>query len=58
MTASPNDGYSGFDVDVTRHFRRAGESELHHDEKFHTTTLPSDTVICSQRTGETRTALR
>ena len=42
----PNDGYSGFDVDVTRHFRRAGESELHHDEEFHTTYLPSDTVIC------------
>jgi vancomycin resistance protein YoaR len=42
----PNDGYSGFDVDVTRHFRRAGESELHHNERFHTTYLPSDTVIC------------
>jgi vancomycin resistance protein YoaR len=42
----PNDGYAGFDVDVTRHFRRAGESGLDHDEKFHTTYLPSDTVIC------------
>jgi vancomycin resistance protein YoaR len=42
----PNDGYAGFDVDVTRHFRRAGESSLDHDEKFHTTYLPSDTVIC------------
>jgi vancomycin resistance protein YoaR len=42
----PNDGYAGFDVDVTRHFRRAGESKLHHDEQFHTTYLPSDTVIC------------
>ncbi|HET6667666.1 MAG TPA: VanW family protein [Intrasporangium sp.] len=42
----PNDGYSGFDVDVTRHFRRAGQSELHHDEQFHTTYVPSDTVIC------------
>ena len=42
----PNDGYAGFDVDVTRHFRRAGESELHHEEQFHTTYLPSDTVIC------------
>jgi vancomycin resistance protein YoaR len=42
----PNDGYAGFDVDVTRHFRRAGESGLHHDETFHTTYLPSDTVIC------------
>jgi vancomycin resistance protein YoaR len=42
----PNEGYAGFDVDVTRHFRRAGESELHHNEMFHTTYLPSDTVIC------------
>jgi vancomycin resistance protein YoaR len=42
----PNDGYAGFDVDVTRHFRRAGESALHHNEVFHTTYLPSDTVIC------------
>ncbi len=42
----PNDGYAGFDVDVTRHFRRAGESQLHHNERFHTTYVPSDTVIC------------
>jgi vancomycin resistance protein YoaR len=42
----PNDGYAGFDVDVTRHFRRAGESRLDHNERFHTTYLPSDTVIC------------
>ena len=42
----PNDGYAGFDVDVTRHFRRAGESSVDHNEKFHTTYLPSDTVIC------------
>ncbi len=44
----PNDGYAGFDVDVTRFFRRAGERELHHDEEFHTTYLPSDTVICEE----------
>jgi vancomycin resistance protein YoaR len=42
----PNDGYAGFDVDVTRHFRRVGESRLDHNEVFHTTYLPSDTVIC------------
>ena len=42
----PHDGSSGFDVDVTRHFRRAGESELDHDETFHTTYLPFDTVVC------------
>lgn len=39
-------GYSGFQVDVWRYFRRHGESELHHTEKFHTTYTPSDTVIC------------
>jgi vancomycin resistance protein YoaR len=42
----PNDGYGGFDVDVVRYFRRAGQSELHHKETFHTTYIPSDTVIC------------
>jgi vancomycin resistance protein YoaR len=42
----PNEGYAGFDVDVTRHFRRAGESRVHHVEEFHTTYLPSDTVVC------------
>ena len=42
----PNSGYAGFDVDVTRFFRRHGESELDHKENFHTTYTPSDTVIC------------
>jgi vancomycin resistance protein YoaR len=42
----PNDGYAGFDVDVTRIFRRAGESAIDHRETFHTTYIPSDTVIC------------
>ena len=42
----PNEGYGGFDVVVTRYFRRAGESELHHQEIFNTTYIPSDTVIC------------
>jgi vancomycin resistance protein YoaR len=42
----PNEGYGGFDIDVVRHFRRAGESELHHNETFTTTYTPSDTVIC------------
>lgn len=40
-------GYSGFDIDVWRDFRRAGSSALHHTEKFHTTYIPSDTVICT-----------
>jgi vancomycin resistance protein YoaR len=42
----PNDGYAGFDVDVKRFFRRAGESELVRTENFHTTYTPSDTVVC------------
>lgn len=42
----PNTGYSGFQVDVTRVFRKAGESEIHHTEKMHTTYIASDTVIC------------
>jgi hypothetical protein len=42
----PNSGYSGFQIDVTRIFRRHGESEIDHTEKFHTDYTPSDTVIC------------
>lgn len=42
----PNDGYGGFDIDVTRVFRRAGSSEVVRREKFTTTYTPSDTVIC------------
>jgi vancomycin resistance protein YoaR len=42
----PNDGYAGFDVDVTRVFRRHGQDEVDHRETFHTTYTPSDTVIC------------
>jgi vancomycin resistance protein YoaR len=41
-----NSGYSGFQVDVTRVFRRPGQSQVHHTEKMHTTYIPSDTVIC------------
>ena len=42
----PNTGYSGFQIDVWRYFRKPGESELDHEEKFHTSYTPSDTVIC------------
>jgi vancomycin resistance protein YoaR len=42
----PNEGYSGFQIDVTRVFRRPGESEVHREETMHTTYTPSDTVIC------------
>jgi vancomycin resistance protein YoaR len=43
----PNEGYSGFQIDVTRVFRRAGETEVERRERMHTTYTPSDTVICS-----------
>ncbi len=42
----PNSGFSGFQIDVWRYFKKPGESELHHQEKFHTTYTPADTVIC------------
>jgi hypothetical protein len=44
----PNTGYSGFDIDVTRFFRKAGQSELHHKEVMHTSYTASDTVICKE----------
>ena len=44
----PNTGYAGFDVDVTRTFRRHGEDAVDHTEKFHTAYTPSDTVICKK----------
>ena len=44
----PNTGYAGFDVDVTRTFRRHGEDAVDHVEKFHTAYTPSDTVICKK----------
>jgi vancomycin resistance protein YoaR len=43
----PNEGYGGFEVDVWRDFRRPGSSEVVRSEKFHTTYIPSDTVICT-----------
>jgi vancomycin resistance protein YoaR len=42
----PNSGYSGFQVDVWRYFKKPGQSALDHQEKFHTTYTPADTVIC------------
>jgi vancomycin resistance protein YoaR len=42
----PNEGYSGFQVDVTRVFRRHGETAVVRTESMHTTYTPSDTVIC------------
>lgn len=44
----PNSGYAGFDVDVTRTFRKPGSDEVVKTEKFHWAYTPSDTVICKQ----------
>ena len=46
-----NTGYSGFDVDVYRSFRRAGSSELVKKETTHVAYTPSDTVVCSAPPG-------
>jgi vancomycin resistance protein YoaR len=42
----PNEGYGGFQVDVTRVFREAGKSKVVRREVMHTTYTPSDTVVC------------
>ncbi len=42
----PNSGYSGFQVDVTRVFRKKGEDAVERNEVFHTSYTASDTVIC------------
>lgn len=44
----PFSGYSGFQVDVTRIFRKAGESAVDHTEKFHTVYTPADSVVCKK----------
>lgn len=44
----PNTGYGGFDVDVTRYFRKVGSDKLVRKEVMHTTYIPSDTVICKK----------
>ena len=48
LKCHPNEGFGGFDIDVVRHFRPVGENtETREDEVFHTTYIPSDTVICT-----------
>lgn len=42
----PNSGYGGFQVDVTRIFKRVGSDEVVKRETFHTDYIASDTVIC------------
>ncbi|MBA2772540.1 MAG: VanW family protein [Nocardioidaceae bacterium] len=46
-TCVPNTGYSGFEVDVHRYFRRAGSPELVDKETDHVTYTPSDSVVCT-----------
>jgi vancomycin resistance protein YoaR len=46
-----NAGYGGFDVDVSRYFRRAGSSQLVKKETTHVAYTPSDTVVCSAPPG-------
>lgn len=41
-------GYSGFDIDVTRIFRKHGEDSVDHKEKFHTAYTPADSVVCKK----------
>lgn len=47
----PNEGYAGFDVDVTRVFRRHGSDDVVRTEKFHTAYTPADTVVCKPPKG-------
>jgi len=42
----PNEGYRGFQVDVTRVLRRHGEAAVDHTEHLHTSYLAADTVVC------------
>jgi vancomycin resistance protein YoaR len=43
-----NEGYGGFEIDVTRYFEPVGaNTETREPEVFHTTYTPSDTVICT-----------
>lgn len=41
-----NAGYGGFDVDVERIFKKPGSDTVEKTENFHTTYIPSDTVVC------------
>ena len=44
----PHTGWSGFQVDVTRVFRKHKQSAVDHTERFHTVYTPSDTVRCEK----------
>jgi vancomycin resistance protein YoaR len=42
----PNNVFSGFQIDVTRIFKRHGASAVDHTEKFHTSYTAADSVVC------------
>ena len=42
----PTEGYAGFQVDVWRYFHQPGEDAVVRSEKFHTSYIPLDTVVC------------
>ncbi len=44
----PNTGWSGFQVDVTRIFRKHGEDTVDHRETFHTDYIAADSVVCKE----------
>lgn len=44
----PNTGYDGFDVDVTRYFHKPNSDKVEKSEKFHTSYIASDTVVCKE----------
>lgn len=48
----PNTGYDGFDVDVTRYFHKPGSDAVAKSEKFHTSYIASDTVVCKPPKGD------
>ncbi|MBZ5735093.1 VanW family protein [Nocardioides sp. TRM66260-LWL] len=47
----PNAGAPGFSVDVTRTFRRPGSSEVVRTQRFRTTYIAADRVICTGAGG-------
>ena len=48
LKCHPNEGFGGFDIDVTRYFTPVGANTEQRDpEVFTTRYIPSDTVVCT-----------
>ena len=45
-SCTPSPGTPGFAVDVTRTFRRSGDSAVDHTDVLTTTYAPADRVVC------------